>query len=965
MNKKTLKKIHLRGFVKKTFAVVALLTIFSIYVSKNVYALETIYEKTYSERISSGVVLKNYTRFVDKGWLDIYVAEVDLTDKNTRVGLLNSENGLNTFQTVYQMANASTENVVAAVNGDFFNGTYKNGNTIGLSISEGEILTSTYYENEVKDTFGTFALDEDNNGIFGYFSNKISLAAKGSEVVLSVAEINKVSSDYSYPVLYTSKWGEKSLGAREDFVITEMLVDNGKVVEVRTNGEAFDIPENGFVISTCGNAAAYMAENFKKGTKVELQVEMELDYEKIDFAVSGGAMLVENGQIPEKFASNISGTNPRTAIGLSKNGKTLYLVTVDGRQKKSIGMTQTELAEFLIEKGIYQALNLDGGGSTTMVARELGEEGLKTVNSPSGGSLRMVTNAVGVYNTNKTSSLSELVLKVSEENVFAGCKREIEVLGYDKYYNPVSVDMSKVKWSYSGVPVTVRGNQIVAGEEAGTATVTAKVGKATASVSVDVLSSPSEISISPKTAAVQLGESVSYLLKVKNKNGYSASVNSDEITFRVVSGKGSFEGDKFTPKAEGDCLISVSAGNAVAYAKVTVGKAETVTLENFETESYQFVSYPEEVLGSASRSSKEKYEGKYSAKLEYDFTETDATRAAYVRFQNEGIVLPENADRVSFKVYSPEAKEDYIKLKLVDAKGVTSLVMVRKGIPGGEWTELTYDLNKVALPATLTDIYVAQDNADIKNTGTVYFDDLTIVKDSDVKVSGGSIPDDVKGEDSANKESDLSAEESLKILVYDHIPQAEILLDRFVESKLKQKMSEEAEVAIITGTVTESEGIATLADTNQNLILAAGTSYTKRNAENATFITLDVSKGGLRSTDYHQWNDLQSDIKSSRQKNVFVVMNGSLASFSDGLERDLFVDVLCDLRRTTAKNIWVICQGEKTTYAMERGIKYLSVGNEWISPEEPMERVQNTKYMVITVGDNELSYEIKNLFGES
>ena len=57
-------------------------------------------------------------------------------------------------------------------------------------------------------------------------------------------------------------------------------------------------------------------------------------------------------------------------------------------------MTQTELAEFLIEKDIYTALNLDGGGSTTMVAQKLGDTELSIINSPSSGVLRNVTNAL-------------------------------------------------------------------------------------------------------------------------------------------------------------------------------------------------------------------------------------------------------------------------------------------------------------------------------------------------------------------------------------------------------------------------------------------------------------------------------------------------------------------------------------------------------------------------------------------
>ena len=115
---------------KKVFGAITAIVMISHFSSA--YALTTINEKIKEEQITSGVVLKNYDRFTEKGWLNINVLEVDLNDENTEVGLLNSENGLNTFQTVYQMANK--DNIVAAINGDFFNGTSVNGNTITDSI---------------------------------------------------------------------------------------------------------------------------------------------------------------------------------------------------------------------------------------------------------------------------------------------------------------------------------------------------------------------------------------------------------------------------------------------------------------------------------------------------------------------------------------------------------------------------------------------------------------------------------------------------------------------------------------------------------------------------------------------------------------------------------------------------------------------------------------------------------------
>jgi exopolysaccharide biosynthesis protein len=74
------------------------------------------------------------------------------------------------------------------------------------------------------------------------------------------------------------------------------------------------------------------------------------------------------------FASD---RHPRTAVGRMTNGK-LLLVTVDGRQPQtSIGMSLYTLADLLLELGAVEAINLDGGGSTTMVVKH------KVMNKPS------------------------------------------------------------------------------------------------------------------------------------------------------------------------------------------------------------------------------------------------------------------------------------------------------------------------------------------------------------------------------------------------------------------------------------------------------------------------------------------------------------------------------------------------------------------------------------------------------
>ncbi|WP_433038708.1 phosphodiester glycosidase family protein [Actinomycetospora sp. CA-053990] len=86
---------------------------------------------------------------------------------------------------------------------------------------------------------------------------------------------------------------------------------------------------------------------------------------------------------------------PSTAVGLSADGRRLWLVTVDGRQDASIGTTLAELGRLLTDLGAPVAASLDGGGSTTMVRRGRDED-LTVVNSPSADPLRAVTDALAV-----------------------------------------------------------------------------------------------------------------------------------------------------------------------------------------------------------------------------------------------------------------------------------------------------------------------------------------------------------------------------------------------------------------------------------------------------------------------------------------------------------------------------------------------------------------------------------------
>jgi exopolysaccharide biosynthesis protein len=116
-------------------------------------------------------------------------------------------------------------------------------------------------------------------------------------------------------------------------------------------------------------------------------------------AISGETLLLMGGQLIPGLDDSV--TQPRTAVGYSKNGRYLYLVVVDGRQPfYSEGMTIKELAALMLSFGSQYAMNLDGGGSSTMVVQ--GRDGNpRVLNSPIDnyipGRERPVANHLGIF----------------------------------------------------------------------------------------------------------------------------------------------------------------------------------------------------------------------------------------------------------------------------------------------------------------------------------------------------------------------------------------------------------------------------------------------------------------------------------------------------------------------------------------------------------------------------------------
>ena len=179
-------------------------------------------------------------------------------------------------------------------------------------------------------------------------------------------------------ILFTPTFSRTTLTGPDG---VEVIVGNGRVTSILNGVGSTPVPEDGFVLSASGTARNEIMRTMRIGDRVRLLASVQpvgddvlppavFNYED---HTNGVSMLLKDGakaltweaeRAPKSFADS---RHPRTAVAKLKDGRVLF-VTVDGRQSGvSVGMTLAELADYLLSLGAVEAINLDGGGSTTMV----------------------------------------------------------------------------------------------------------------------------------------------------------------------------------------------------------------------------------------------------------------------------------------------------------------------------------------------------------------------------------------------------------------------------------------------------------------------------------------------------------------------------------------------------------------------------------------------------------------------
>lgn len=189
----------------------------------------------------------------------------------------------------------------------------------------------------------------------------------------------------------------------------EEAVKNGENMVVAVNGSPWGPFHAPWTFKYAGNqglmvADGVMVAEIRKGRPsfvVYKDGNMEFrlfapgdDISNVEHAISGFGFVLKEGKLTPKDSPKAK-LAPRTGYGLSKDKRYLYIVAIDGRQPNySMGASTYEVGQFLQHLGAYSGLNMDGGGSTTLIVRK--NKKLLKLNSHAFGSERAVGGAMGI-----------------------------------------------------------------------------------------------------------------------------------------------------------------------------------------------------------------------------------------------------------------------------------------------------------------------------------------------------------------------------------------------------------------------------------------------------------------------------------------------------------------------------------------------------------------------------------------
>ena len=447
---------------------------------------------------------------------NIFYTVTDLSDPYVEMRAAKAGNHMRMLETVPDIAERMTkpgESYFAGVNADFFN-MGEPYNSIGMCVADGFL---TNYETDGAD-IDPYYIIFDADGVPALVRH-IDRSWTGNVIFHdgdSYPLLVNTQRGEDELLLYTPQWqfynwwedvmyevghtGTNQYGVEVRLRPVDKNVLYGSSLSLEVIGDPEEgvgnmaVPSDGYVLSAHGAARDYIRA-FKKGDIVVASVDFSADGKKTSVRelLGGFPRMLANGQIlsTPAYPGHLSNPEPRTAVGYNSDKSLLYMLVVDGRKAGgSSGVTQQQLAWIMRNIGCSDAMNFDGGGSSTMYVNGFGVKNVPSSSSldqrPEGQPRTVVNALFAVAVAPVDNVVARIEMRDKKVELRTGETFRPVVYAYNQYGVMISTDLAGCSFEIPSQLAEVKGNDIIASEGSFSGMLTATYNGLVHSVPVNV-----------------------------------------------------------------------------------------------------------------------------------------------------------------------------------------------------------------------------------------------------------------------------------------------------------------------------------------------------------------------------------------------------------------------------------------------------------------------------------------------
>ena len=581
------------------------------------------------ESIAPGVDYGDYQLSTEIGPIAVHVVAIDAHRSDVRIENVLADNSLESRgETVGSMAKRTR--AVAGINGDYFD----IGNTnrpLNIVVRNGELLAMPRKRYAL-------ALERDGTPQIAEF-NFLGQVQIGDRT-LSLDAMDELPAPNGGTSFLTPAYGNVRPQENTTLIALQPLNGTAPLARYRVSAIADNLsPQPAGYYVAVGPSAYNDFDVPSPGDVAEVTGDLSpLGLDRIETAIGGGPLILHNGAWNEdpdgpnggEFAKRI----PCSGAAIAPDGR-LLLIEVDGRQPSiSVGLTRPEFAALMRAFGASDGLAFDGGGSSTLAVRRLGDEESSVVNEPSDGVERPVGDGLFVYSTAPAGAPVRLVARPEVVRAVAGADVSLHIAAVDDAGHVAPNDAPLTAVVEPPSLGSFREDRFVA-IAPGEGRVFFRSGRLAGEVSVEVVRAPARIAIFPADPNVDKGASIALRARAYDAHGYHLAL---PAALRWEANAGSIDEQGVYRVAGRDANVTVRVGDAVGFTRVTVG-SHAVALPF--AERAHFVTLPHGGQGSLER------DPSCAACLKLNYVFAGDERAAYAM---SDLPLPLHTIGVEFDV---------------------------------------------------------------------------------------------------------------------------------------------------------------------------------------------------------------------------------------------------------------------------------------------------------------------------